>query len=257
MANMFRCPMENYKGRHIGCAPGTHEAIVNLILKHSAPVDGVLDIGANAGALLTRLQDSGFQDLTGLDLDVTRFNVPEADFFQADANGPFPDKVQRDFSLITATDVIEHLDNPRAFIEKVLSILRPDGFMALSFPNVAFWEGRLKFMFKGELWGFGKKNYKLQRHISPMTFEQTELMLRELGFDVLELTSAGSFATPLRKAVSFPARIFFQALGGDRATGESVVLVAQRADAETDLKAPEHYRQRWAASNVPLSVSNE
>ena len=65
MASLFRKPMENYKGRHVGCAPGTHAALHKMIMKHVPQKTGLLDIGAHSGALLLRLQDSGFSELTG------------------------------------------------------------------------------------------------------------------------------------------------------------------------------------------------
>jgi hypothetical protein len=49
-------------------------------------------------------------------------------------------------------------------------MLSDDGWLAISLPNVASWQGRVKFALKGELWGFGEKNYRAQRHISPITF---------------------------------------------------------------------------------------
>src|SRR3954453_15352918 len=83
MYRFLRRPMENYKGRHIGCAPGTHEAVSAMISKHlkKSKRAAILDIGAHSGALLLRLQDDlGFSDISGTDLDPTRFDVPGADF---------------------------------------------------------------------------------------------------------------------------------------------------------------------------------
>lgn len=67
--------------------------------------------------------------------------------------------------------IIEHLDSPRNFLTECHKLLEDDGWLAISLPNVAFWEGRFKFMLTGELWGFGEKNDRLQRHISPITEE--------------------------------------------------------------------------------------
>lgn len=241
----LRKPMEDYKGRHIGCAPGTHAALHKMIVKHVAPRAGVLDFGAHSGALLLRMQDSGFSEMVGSDLDETRFDLPGAEFQYADLNEDFSSKFDRKFGLITATDVIEHLDSPRHFLSEAHALLEDDGWLALSFPNVAFWEGRVKFMLKGELWGFGARNYIDQRHISPMTVEQTLLMLREIGFEPKAWGSGGSFATPLRKAITFPGWAPLRLLGGAMALGESALFLAQKSEPEQDLKMPIHYRSRW------------
>jgi SAM-dependent methyltransferase len=237
--------MENYRGLHIGCAPGTHKALADALLNLTDARAGVLDIGAHAGALLARLRDVGFHDLVGVDLDETRFDVPEAEFRKVELNADFADSFQRDFSVVTATDVIEHLDDPRHFIMEVRKLLRPGGLLGLSFPNIAFFEGRVKFMLTGEHWGFGEQNYRAQRHISPMTHDQTRLMLQEIGFDVLLLTTAGSFATLLRKLLLLPLWSPMRAIGGASALGESTIVIARKSEPDASLRQPLHYRRRW------------
>src|SRR5262249_36528505 len=156
----------------IGCAPGTHAGLSSMISRHVVPQGAVLDIGAHSGALLLRLRDLSFSRFTGTDLDPTRFDVPGAEFKRLELNEPFSHRFDTKFQLVTATDVIEHLDSPRAFLKEVHALLEEDGWLAVSLPNVASWQGRIKFLLKGELWGFGEKNYRWQRHISPITFEQ-------------------------------------------------------------------------------------
>jgi SAM-dependent methyltransferase len=237
--------MESYKGLHAGLAPGTHAALTQMITQHVPLGSGIADFGAHSGALLTRLQDVGYTDLTGFDLDETRFDVPGADFMKVDLNEDFARKIDKKFHLITTTDVIEHLDNPRHFLTEARKLLNDDGWIAISFPNVCFWEGRVKFLLKGELWGFGEHNYLDQRHISPMTFDQTLLMLQEIGFKVLSFGSSGSFATPLRWIITAPIWLPLRLIGGPKTFGESAIFVAQKSAPDPDLKRPVHYRDRW------------
>ena len=251
----LRRPMENYKERHCGCAPGTHAALAELIRTHVMPQAGVLDIGAHAGALLLRLEDFGFCDLHGVDLDPTRFAVPGASFYRLDLNQDFVHTLNRKFKLITATDVIEHLDSPRHFLSQIYAILEDDGWLGLSLPNVAFWEGRIKFVLRGELWGFGSKCYRAQRHISPITFEQMLLMLQELGFEPVAWASAGSFATKLRWVLTAPLWIPLRLFGGPRTFGESAIFLARKAEPIADLRKPLHYRNRW--QGIPDKVGIE
>lgn len=253
----FRKPMENYKGRHIGCAPGTHAALTEMIVRHVRPCAGVLDIGAHSGALLCRLQDAGFSDLTGADLDDTRFDVPGGKFERLELNQPFAQQLQRKFRLITSTDVIEHLDSPRDFLINARQLLEDDGWLAISLPNVAFWEGRAKFLLRGELWGFGEKNYRSQRHISPVTTEQMVLMMQEVGLRVMECGTGGSFATPLRVAATFPLWAPVRLLGGPWAFGESALYLAQKTDPDPDLKRPTDYRDRWRGIPDRIGIDAE
>jgi SAM-dependent methyltransferase len=247
LRNSLRRPMEDYKGRGCACAPGTHEAIVRVLDHHVADKGAsVLDIGAHAGALLMRFKDCGFNDLTGSDLDGTRFDVPGGTFKRVELNGAFAGEFGRQFDIITCTDVIEHLDSPRNFMIEARKLLKPNGWLAISMPNIAFWEGRVKFALNGELWGFGERNYKLQRHISPMTRSQLTLTLQELGFKPVHVETAGSFSTVWRDLLFAAPRAVFRAVGGKNVLGECLIAIAQRHEPDEDLARPVHYRERWA-----------
>lgn len=73
---LMRRRMEDYSGMHVGCAPGTHAGLVEVVLKHVPQRTGVLDIGPHSGALLLRLRENaGFSDLHAADLDATVFKL--------------------------------------------------------------------------------------------------------------------------------------------------------------------------------------
>ncbi len=245
MSRLFKKPLGSFKGRHIGCAPGTHTAIVSMISRHLKPSGAVLDIGAHSGALLLRLKELGFPELMGTDLDSTRFDVPGAEFKCLELNQSFACHFGRRFQLVTATDVIEHLDSPRNFLREVHALLEEDGWLVVSLPNVASWEGRLRFLLDGELWQFSETNYRTQRHISPITREQMVMMMQELGFRVVEMGSAGSFSTLLRKTLTFPIWALSTALGGMSTTGASAIFLAKKAFPDPELTQPTHYKDRW------------
>jgi hypothetical protein len=252
--------MESYEGRHIGCAPGTHAALGALIDLH-VPRErrgSALDLGAHSGALLLRLRQLGFEALAGADLDATRFDVPGGAFTKVDVNEPFAELFEQRFDLLTATDVIEHMDNPRAFLSEARKLVGARGaYLGLSLPNVAFFEGRMKFLLRGELWGFGDKNYRLQRHISPITFEQMHLMMRELGWETLACATAGSFATPLRWVLTAPLWLPLRLAAGPTVLGECAVFLARSVAPDPALREPTHYRSRWAGRPDRIGLDAE
>ncbi len=252
---LFKKPLGSFKGRHIGCAPGTHTAIASMVSRHLTSRGAVLDIGAHSGALLLRLKDLGFVELVGTDLDSTRFDVPGAEFKCLELNQAFACHFGRKFQLVTATDVIEHLDSPRNFLREVHALLEEDGWLVISLPNVASWEGRLRFLLDGELWQFAESNYRDQRHISPITSEQMVMMMQELGFRVVEMGSAGSFSTWLRKTLTFPIWALSTALRGISTTGASALFLAQKTAPDPELTQPTHYRDRW--KGLPNSIGLE
>lgn len=225
----LRLPHENYFGQAIAAAPGTHAAAVELITHHAPDrTSRVLDVGCHTGALVGRLHDAGYKNVEGTDLAKKLEGCPFP-FTPADLNEPFEQHFSgKSFDVVVASEVIEHLDNPRHFLQQVHQLLNDRGIVVVTTPNIGFFEGRVKFLLKGELWGFGAKNYQSQRHISPISIEQAPLLLDECGYDVVEITTAGSFATQARRVLTGPLWIPMRALMGPNVLGESLLFVGRR-----------------------------
>lgn len=171
---------------------------------------------------------------------------------KVDLNTDFHTHFGRTFSLVTATEVIEHLDDPRAFLRSIHCLLRDGGCLGLTFPNIGFWKGRIKFLLTGEIWGFGVRHCRSLRHISPISFEMIGLMLQETGFSLMSITTAGSFATPTSWVLTLPLWVPFRLAGGKRTLGECVVLLARKAAPRTDLRIPAAYQDVWKEEDVRI-----
>jgi SAM-dependent methyltransferase len=238
----------------VGCAPGTHDAALDLICKHVNPSSGVIDLGARSGAMLARLRDAGFTDLNAVDLDISEFRLPDVPIRRIDLNTAFADYYDRKFKLVCCTDVVEHLDSPREFFKQAHRLLDDDGYLCVTLPNIAYWVGRMKFMLRGELWGFGESNYREQRHISPMTYDAMRLTMKECGLNLVDAVTAGTFAGPLNKVASAPLATLFRLVGGPRAVGETAIYLAAKSAPDSDLARPLHYRS-WEYEDLPVEMS--
>jgi 2-polyprenyl-3-methyl-5-hydroxy-6-metoxy-1,4-benzoquinol methylase len=51
------------------------------------------------------------------------------------------------FDAVLCGDVIEHLRDPQRFLERIRPLLKPDGRLVLSTPNIANWAMRLSLLF--------------------------------------------------------------------------------------------------------------
>lgn len=89
--------------------------------------DPVLDVGTSSGTNLRLLRDLGFGNVTGLDFseEAIRFCaekglgvVRRGDITEM----PFPDET---FSLVLATDIIEHVDDDLRALREIARVLRP------------------------------------------------------------------------------------------------------------------------------------
>jgi SAM-dependent methyltransferase len=101
-----------------------------------APDEPVLDIGTSSGTNLRLLRDMGFTDVTGLDFseEAIRF-CAEAGFGtvrQGDiTNMPF---AAESFSLVLATDIIEHVDDDSRALAEVTRVLKPGRTALITVP---------------------------------------------------------------------------------------------------------------------------
>lgn len=96
----------------------------------------VLDIGTSTGTNLRMLRDSGFTNVTGLDMseDAARFceekNLGKVLIGDVQAM-PFDDEA---FDLVLATDILEHVDDDKAAAREIARVLKPGGHVLISVP---------------------------------------------------------------------------------------------------------------------------
>lgn len=235
--SLLRRPIETYGPHPVAAAPGTHARIAELVSRHVDIAGRILDLGAYSGALIARLRDAGYTRLSGADL--SRHIAEEVDaFWECDFNGAFAEQIAGPpFACITACEVIEHLDNPRGFLRQCHQLLAPGGALVISTPNIQFFEARIKFALTGELWGFSQHSYRSQRHISPILASHVPMMLRECGFECREISTGASFASPLRRLLTFPIWGPMRLLMGPMVMGETLFVVATAME-QGDAAAP-------------------
>jgi len=104
----------------------------------------LLDIGCSYGFFLDLAKDNGLE-VYGVDIskdasnyckDTLGLNVFCGDVEKAD----FPENY---FDVITAIEIIEHVENPKAFLSCIHKILKPDGILYLVTPNIESLSARL------------------------------------------------------------------------------------------------------------------
>lgn len=97
----------------------------------SGPSTSVLDVGCGAGFLSNHLSAEGFQ-VTGVDLSESSLKVAalrdpsgRAQYVLADAYQlPFADE---SFDVVTSTDFLEHVSEPRRVLREISRCLKPGG----------------------------------------------------------------------------------------------------------------------------------
>jgi SAM-dependent methyltransferase len=110
-----------------------------------APKAGrLLDMGCGVGNFLAAARDAGF-DVTGIEPNQNAVRFAKEHYGLRDVFAGVPAELQKSrphdkFDAVTFFEVLEHQDNPQAFLDTAKSFLKDDGFIALSVPNRNRWQ---------------------------------------------------------------------------------------------------------------------
>jgi 2-polyprenyl-3-methyl-5-hydroxy-6-metoxy-1,4-benzoquinol methylase len=149
----------------------------------SAPL--ILDIGCATGALLAVLRDKGWR-VTGVEISPSAIyaknerkldvrNVPLEE-------NNFPDS---SFDVILASHLIEHLNEPKTFLEETYRILKDNGSIFITTPDISGFQSRL----------FGSRwRSAIFDHLYLFSRRTLSKMLKTVGFKVISCHSWGGLA---------------------------------------------------------------
>ncbi len=156
------------------------ERRAKLITDHLDDTGKVLDIGCGNGTFLSLVNQHSKAEMHGIELPggsaeraakVEGINLKigalEADDYEPNT-----------FDAITLFHVFEHLDKPKETLDIITSILKPEGFLVMSFPNIDSWQSRL---FKGKWF-----HMDAPRHLFFFTPKDFIDLMNEFGYDVIQ-----------------------------------------------------------------------
>jgi 2-polyprenyl-3-methyl-5-hydroxy-6-metoxy-1,4-benzoquinol methylase len=156
--------------------------IIPLVGKFLIDKTTLVDIGCGRGTWLDALHDSfGKLKLFGIEPNADdcmkeKYNIISA--LIEDLDG-----FQNKFDVCSMMSLVEHIHNPRKVFEKCYEILKKDGIVFLTVPNMMGFDSLAL--------DIGKRNWEIPQHIN---FFDTESILRlvELsGFDIIECETFG------------------------------------------------------------------
>lgn len=159
-----------------------------------------LELGCSSGWFLAQLRDRGW---TPVGVDLVSAPLERAREAGFEVHHGTLESVSFDdgrFHAVFAWMVLEHVPRPRETLSQIARVLKPGGWFALSVPNRACWEP----VVFGRHW----RGYDLPRHLQHFTARRLENLLRDAGFDVIEVMHqpsslywTSSFGSWLRRAV--------------------------------------------------------
>ena len=163
---------------------GLHESLarrVQGLLPRTAPI---LDIGCGTGAWLRRLHELGFTDLHGTDLDTGQFALPNVAVSANDLNEARWTLAAERFRLITAIEVIEHLQNIENLFCNLRAHLHDRGLCLLTTPNIHSLHARLRYLVTADMKQFGMIGDPT--HLFPLLGATLDRLCARHGFEIAE-----------------------------------------------------------------------
>lgn len=109
----------------------------------------LLDAGCGVGILCKFLKDTYGKDVYGTEMNKiavkeARDNGVKAVLADLEKKWPYEDKY---FDTVISVQVIEHIINPDFFLQEAWRVLKNEGIVILTTPNLASWFNRIIFLF--------------------------------------------------------------------------------------------------------------
>lgn len=175
---------------------GRRAILLALIAQHlPEPLDGtrqLLDIGCGTGTMLGHL--ARFGEVQGIDSDAEAILYCKQRGFtkvRQWATPPFPFQAAT-FDVVSALDVIEHVDDDVEMLTEMRRLLRPRGLAVVSVPAYRF------------LWG---PHDEINRHMRRYTVAHLRRQLESAGLKVVRLTYFNTMLFPAIAGIRLARRL--------------------------------------------------
>ena len=188
---------------HVNKITGYMRLAMAAVLSSGRSGLNILDMPAGNGLFAENLRQYGHTVTSG-DINSER---PDFVFVNMERPLPFGDA---SFDAVVCLEGIEHVISPAHLVAEICRVLKPDGFVILSLPNVQSLYSRLKFLFTGTFYLFDPEQnchpngLLIDRgHISPVTLVQLQYFFGEFGLQPLQITG-----DKIKKKILMPIYLF-------------------------------------------------
>lgn len=215
---------------HTTTNSGLHDFVgERVISKYVRPGLKAVDLGSGPGAMAIRLKTMGCEVMAA-DRSADGF-APELlhniiDFNQTDFASVLGNHA---FGLVTAIEVIEHVESPIGFLRNIGRMLSSGGVAILTTPNVDSLPARLKFFLAGKIRTMDE--HSEPTHISPIFFDLLQRQFLPLaGLRLREHLMFPPDGFQLsRKSVAWSMRLAATMFSGDSIIGDNHIFVLEVA----------------------------
>ena len=212
--------VESRASLSLGRADEAVHVLVAGILQSRAAGGLLVDVGCGRGDLW-RLAKGRFAGCVGLDA-VKYDGLPEDVAFQRtdlDARLPLADACA---DAVAAVEVIEHLENPRAFCRELARITRPGGWIVITTPNQTSGLAILTLLIRQRFPAFQERDYPA--HLTPLLPIDLQRIAEECGLHDIGVNYTCRGRVPLT-ALHYPRTV---AVSWPRLLSDNVAVFGRR-----------------------------
>lgn len=173
----------------------------------------ILELTPGEGNLTRALIEHGYNNIEALDINPQNFTVDGVRCHKGDLNKPFPFDSDA-FDLVISVEGIEHLENQYQFAAELRRIVKGQGHVIITTPNIINFASRLRFLLSGFYSLAQRPNNEYEKnwvieHIYPLTFWQLRHILHTNGLFIQKLETDHIRKSALIGAPLFPLTFFY------------------------------------------------
>jgi len=148
----------------------------------------VLDVGCGSGATAQKLSDMGVKEIVGIEVNPEMAakakkycrNVIVGDLETMEIDLP-----QEHFNAIIMADVLEHLKGPYQTVSRILPVLKMDGSVLISIPNVTYYH--ILLMLLCGRWEYTERGIMDETHLRFFTRKTFVKQMENIGLQLVKL----------------------------------------------------------------------
>lgn len=160
--------------------------LIELIPDHARRI---LDVGCGVGKTGQILREKGFEEIFGVEINMKAGQQAKS-FYQEVVIGDIEKDVlpfsRGFFDCILYGDVLEHLVDPWKVLRSHREILKDDGIIICSIPNIRYYKVLKPLILDGR-WEYVDLGILDRTHLRFFTLKTIEDMFRETGFEIRKL----------------------------------------------------------------------
>ena len=198
-----------------------HALVASLLGERSAGGGTLLDVGCGAGDLW-RATHHRFRRCIGV--DAVRYpELPEEiEFERADLDRDQLPLADASAEVTAAVEVIEHLENPRAFVRELVRVTKPRGWIVVTTPNQLSLLSLLTLAARGQYSAFQRGGYPA--HLTALLEIDLRRIAAETGLGDVEIAFTRWGRLPF-SSLHYPAAI---AALAPRRLSDNLAMIGRR-----------------------------